>query len=140
MMKPEIEVTWPYQHIHFRDGEWLFSSPAGRQQLAASADCRRLVVVHLHRAYVFENLESVQAELSASVMELAPSDVDQQVPFLSVGGGELGARSEKCRGKSQFSGEFVVEDVDVDGQIFRRLVFLSNTALVQSEAKISTGG
>ena len=37
------------------------------------------------------------------------------------------------------SGEFVVEDVSVNGEIFRRLVFFNNPKLIQSESRILTG-
>ena len=43
------------------------------------------------------------------------------------------------RGKSDFSGEFVVEDVDVDGETRRKLVFLSNRNVIQSEARMIKG-
>jgi hypothetical protein len=60
---------------------------------------------------------------------------------LSLGseGGEVGSRQERCRGKSQMSGEFVVEDVSVSGEIFRRLIFFNNPKLIQSESRILTG-
>lgn len=65
-----------------------------------------------------------------------------QVPFLSVGG-DLGWREEVSRGVSELSGEYCVENVKgEDGELYRRLVFLSNTALVQSESRLvptSTG-
>jgi hypothetical protein len=125
-----------------RECEWLFSTRDGRRQLADSADCLRLVVVHLNRAHVFQDLGSVQDELSAYVMELSPPELetDAQVPFLSIGGddGSVGERVERCRGKSQFSGEFVVEDVTVGSELYRRLVFMNNPNITQSEARLKT--
>ena len=56
-----------------------------------------------------------------------------------MGEDTLGERSERCRGKSEFSGEFVVEDVQVDEDVFRRLVFMNNKNLTQSEAKLKFG-
>jgi len=124
-----------------RDTEWLFSTVAGRQQLAESASCKRLVVAHLHRSHDFPGgLKAVQAELSDYVMELAPADLPagERVPFLSVGAedGAVSARVERCRGRSHYSGEFVVEDVEVNGDHYRRLVFMNNKNLTQSEAKL----
>ena len=126
-----------------RETEWLFSTADGRMQLANSADCENLVVVHLARApYTFSSLKAVQNELSSYVMELAPSNLppNSQVPFLSVGAGsdEVGQRIEKCKGNSDFSGEYIVEDVEVNGELFRRLIFLSNRNLTQSEAKLNS--
>lgn len=62
-----------------------------------------------------------------------------QVPFLSLGQEDVGERTERSRGNSKFSGEFVVEDVSVNGECFRRLVFLNNPNLTQSEAKLKIG-
>ena len=59
-----------------------------------------------------------------------------QVPFLSVGG-ELGWREVVSRGVSELSGEFTVEDVrGEDGELYRRLVFLKNAGLIQSESRL----
>ncbi len=111
--------------------------------MADSASCDHLVVAHLNRTHDFAGgMEAVKDELSAHVMELAPPDMpaDTQVPFLSLSDdGGVGSRRERSRGKSQMSGEFVVEDVDVDGDTFRRLIFLSNPNLTQSEAKLKIG-
>lgn len=58
------------------------------------------------------------------------------MPFLSVGG-DLGWREEVSRGVSQLSGDYCVENVKgEDGELYRRLVFLSNAALVQSESRL----
>ncbi|XP_077390994.1 eEF1A lysine and N-terminal methyltransferase isoform X1 [Festucalex cinctus] len=117
---------------------WLYSSSEGRRQLAASANFRRLVVVAMHRNQEYADMQAVQSELSPMVMDLAPPGMpeNQQVPFLSVGG-DLGWREEVSRGVSEHSGEYCVENVrGEDGELYRRLVFLSNAALVQSESRL----
>ncbi|XP_054646850.1 eEF1A lysine and N-terminal methyltransferase isoform X2 [Dunckerocampus dactyliophorus] len=117
---------------------WLYSSSEGRRQLAASANFRRLVIVAMHRNQEYTDMQAVQSELSPMVMELAPPGMadNQQVPFLSVGG-DLGWREVVSRGKSKHSGEYCVENVrGEDGELYRRLVFLSNAALVQSESRL----
>ncbi|XP_060888061.1 eEF1A lysine and N-terminal methyltransferase [Labrus mixtus] len=117
---------------------WLYSSIEGRRQLAASANFRRLVIVAMHRNQEYTDMQAVQSELSPMVMDLAPPGMpaNQQVPFLSVGG-DLGWREEVSRGVSELSGEYCVENVrGEDGELYRRLVFLSNTALVQSESRL----
>jgi hypothetical protein len=59
-----------------------------------------------------------------------------QIPFLSVGS-DVGKREICYRGRSQISGEFIVEEVEGDGgQLFRRLIFLSNQGVIQSEARL----
>ncbi|XP_043986560.1 eEF1A lysine and N-terminal methyltransferase isoform X1 [Gambusia affinis] len=117
---------------------WLYSSTEGRRQLAASANFRRLVIASMHRNQEYTDMQAVQSELSPVVMDLAPPGMptNQQVPFLSVGG-DLGWREEVSRGVSPFSGEYCVENVrGEDGELYRRLVFLSNISLVQSESRL----
>ncbi|TNN41699.1 Methyltransferase-like protein 13 [Liparis tanakae] len=117
---------------------WLYSAAEGRRQLAASANFRRLVVAAMHRNQEYADMQAVQSELSPMVMDLAPPGMpaNQQVPFLSVGG-DLGWREEVSRGVSALSGEYCVENVrGEDGELYRRLVFLSNAALVQSESRL----
>uniref|UniRef100_A0A8C4DJ52 eEF1A lysine and N-terminal methyltransferase n=1 Tax=Dicentrarchus labrax TaxID=13489 RepID=A0A8C4DJ52_DICLA len=121
---------------------WLYSSSEGRRQLAASANFRRLVIVAMHRNQEYTDMQAVQSELSPMVMDLAPPGMpaNQQVPFLSVGG-DLGWREEVSRGVSELSGEYCVENVKgEDGELYRRLVFLSNAALVQSESRLVPSG
>ena len=62
-----------------------------------------------------------------------------KVPFLSIGE-DLGNREVLYEGSSALSGDYVVEDVDGEsGQKFRRLIFLSNKYVIQSEARLVTG-
>lgn len=124
-----------------RETEWLFGMEEGRKQLAASAGFRRLITVALHRGQQYEGMDSIQAELSARVMELAPAGMpsQQQVPFLSVGG-DIGVRTIQHQDCSPLSGDYVIEDVQGDDKCyFRRLIFLSNRNVVQSEARLLKG-
>ncbi|XP_028817963.1 eEF1A lysine and N-terminal methyltransferase isoform X1 [Denticeps clupeoides] len=121
-----------------RESDWLYGSAEGRVQLGTSANFRRLLIVSMHREQQYQDLEAVQAELSPVVMELAPPGMppNQEVPFLSVGG-DLGWREVVGRGTSQLTGEYSVEDVrGEDGKLYRRLVFMSNAQLVQSECRL----
>ncbi|NXD70144.1 MET13 protein, partial [Eolophus roseicapillus] len=121
-----------------RETEWLFGTEEGRRQLATSAGFGRLVTVALHREQHYEGMASIQSELSGKVMELAPPGLParQQVPFLSVGG-DIGVRTVWHCDTSPLSGEYVVEDVKGDGTCyFRRLIFLRNRNVVQSEARL----
>ncbi|XP_047469133.1 eEF1A lysine and N-terminal methyltransferase-like [Penaeus chinensis] len=123
---------------HGREQEWMFGTASGREKLAESAGASRLIVVHLARDQTYDNLKAIQDELSAKVMELAPSKLPAhtKVPFLSVGE-DLGHREERIRGHSQFSGDYVVEDVHPpEASKLRRLIFLANQNVIQSEAKL----
>ncbi|XP_069674155.1 eEF1A lysine and N-terminal methyltransferase homolog isoform X1 [Periplaneta americana] len=121
-----------------RETEWLFSTPEGRATLLKSAGFDRLAVVALHRDQKYDGLDAVQEELADSILHLAPPGLGQntQIPFLSVGS-DVGRREVCYRGHSQMSGDFVVEEVEGDGgHLFRRLIFLSNQGVVQSEARL----
>jgi hypothetical protein len=61
-----------------------------------------------------------------------------QVPFLSLGQ-DIGNRQIRYKGKSEMSGDYVIEDVDVSGDMYRRLVFSSSPNIIQSEAKLVSG-
>lgn len=117
---------------------WLYSSSEGRKQVAGSANFKRLIIVSMHRNQEYTDLEAVQSELSPMVMELAPPGMpaNQRVPFLTVGG-TLGWREEVSRGVSELSGEYCVENVKgEDGELYRRLIFLSNANIIQSECHL----
>ena len=61
-----------------------------------------------------------------------------QVPFLSVGD-DLHCSTVRHKGTSELSGDYVIEDVESDGSVYRRLVFLTSQAVVQTEAKLLQG-
>lgn len=58
-------------------------------------------------------------------------------------GTDVGFRIEVHRGESKISGEYVIEEIPqkpgVDSLCLRRLIFLSNQFLVQSEALVKIG-
>ncbi|GFR89168.1 methyltransferase-like protein 13 [Elysia marginata] len=121
-----------------RETEWLFSTDKGRLHLQESAGFQRLVVVALNRGHSFENMEAIKAELSGKVMELAPPDCPNkaEIPFLSIGE-DLGKRFPVSEGESTASGRYIVEDVEINGgQLFRRLIFLQNQGVVQTETRL----
>ncbi|KAI0218062.1 eEF1A lysine and N-terminal methyltransferase [Lamellibrachia satsuma] len=119
-----------------REIEWLFSTKDGREDLCHSAGFERLVVVTLHRGHCYGNLDNVKEELSGKVMELAPSGIgSKQVPFLSVGE-DIHCRTVRHQGTSELSGDYDIEDIESDGSVYRRLVFLDTKTVVQTEAKL----
>uniref|UniRef100_A0A182M3C0 eEF1A lysine and N-terminal methyltransferase homolog n=1 Tax=Anopheles culicifacies TaxID=139723 RepID=A0A182M3C0_9DIPT len=120
-----------------RETEWLFATPAGRRKLQESAKFDRLAIVTLHRGHVYNNLEAVKTELAESVKSLAPNGLQgASIPYLSIGA-EVGRRETIHTGRSELSGEYVVEEIaGENGRLFRRLVFLANQSVVQSEAAL----
>lgn len=52
---------------------------------------------------------------------------------------DVGKRQTLVSGFSQISGEFRIEEVEgAEGKVFRRLIFLSNQFVIQSEALVKT--
>lgn len=121
-----------------RETEWLFATTEGRRKLLESAKFQRLAVVTLHRDQVYNTLEEVKSELGYSITNLAPAGLKEQIPYLSLGS-EVGKRETLICGFSKLSGDFRIEEVEVDGKTLRRLIFLKNQFVVQSEALVKTG-
>ncbi|KAK9879389.1 hypothetical protein WA026_006458 [Henosepilachna vigintioctopunctata] len=120
-----------------RESEWLFSTENGRKKLTSISKCNRLLVVTMHRNQKYGTLEDVQNELSDIIRDLTPANVKtQKVPCLSLGTEGVGKRTIIHEGISEISGGYIVEDVEAEGAKFRRLYFLSNQLVIQSEAKL----
>lgn len=109
--------------------------------MLASAQHDRLAIVTMHRGQIYTTWDNVKNELSENVKMLSPLGItkDHQIPFLSLGS-DVGKRELIFKGKSQLSGDFIVEEiVDQTGKTLRRLIFLNNQFVIQSEALIKTG-
>ena len=73
-------------------------------------------------------------------MNLAPEGLSgkNDIPFLSLGT-DIGIRKTCIEGESRLTGPFIVEEIERDGNEFRRLIFLNNSYVVQSEARLKEG-
>ncbi|XP_076661380.1 eEF1A lysine and N-terminal methyltransferase homolog isoform X1 [Halictus rubicundus] len=120
-----------------KETDWLFSTKEGRQQVLKSAQRDRLAIVTLRREHKFESWDAVKTELEDCILNLAPEGLSSKndIPFLSLGS-DVGQRVICYEGKSELSGSFVIEEIERDGYEFRRLVFLSNPYVIQSEARL----
>lgn len=121
-----------------RESDYQFTTHEGLIDIAFQANCRRLIAVACNRPHIFPEMTELQAELSPFMMALSPGDreASQQIPFMAINvDTDWEIISE---GTSNFSGGYIVEEKeDDDGRgIFRRLVFLQNQQLVQSEARL----
>jgi hypothetical protein len=132
--------------------------------LTSQAKYQRLAIVHLNRAHHYENLDSIIAELSPKVMELAPKGLPSsykvkwisfkirtwfidsmlkqshfKIPLLSMGP-DVDVRDVKFKGKSDLSGEYFVEDVlrGESGDSTRRFIFQSIIPTVQTEVLLKS--
>jgi hypothetical protein len=52
---------------------------------------------------------------------------------------DIGDRKIVFQGASEFSGDFVIEDVTCEGKVLRRLIFLNNPNVIQSEVEMIVG-
>ncbi|KYM94841.1 PREDICTED: methyltransferase-like protein 13 [Cyphomyrmex costatus] len=119
-----------------KETDWLFNTKEGRQQVLKSAQRDRLAIITLRREHKFDNWDAVKTELEDCVLNLAPADLSKNdIPFLSLGS-DVGVRNICYEGKSEISGPFIIEEVEKDGHEFRRLVFLNNPYVIQSEARL----
>lgn len=120
--------------------EWVFSTPEGRKKILLSAHFDRLAIVSMHREQIYLTWDDVKDEISETIKNLAPNGLkNQQIPFISLGL-DVGKREVIHRGKSQLSGDYIIEEViGEDNRLFRRLVFLSNQFVIQSEALLKVG-
>jgi spermidine synthase len=119
-----------------RETEWLFSTKQGRKKLLETAQHSRLAIVTMHRGQTYTSLEDLKIELNETVKSFAPKGLKDsgKIPFLSLGS-DLGSRTVVFKGTSDVSGEFLVEDVTSDDKkTYRRLIFLNNQSVIQSEA------
>ncbi|CAM9263609.1 unnamed protein product [Scytosiphon promiscuus] len=132
-----------------RDRDFTFASREGLEQVARSANTRRLIAVRLNRGHDFSNgVEGVKTEISPSISEFAPeaSGADTGglgIPIMAVSDG-LGVEGRVvAEGCLKCSGDFVVEEEededDADGRpagVYRRLIFLKNEGVVQTEVRL----
>lgn len=140
-----------------RESDYQLTTADGLKDIAREAGARRLIAVAMNRPHVFGSVEETQVELSPLMLALAPADRrdDEQIPYLAF---EADSQwSEIARGSCTVNGDYVVEqrpdeDDDFDSlglsaaaplasagdsrAVVRRLVFLRNQQLVQSEARL----
>lgn len=96
------------------------------------------------RHHVFESQQLVQEELTFVVQLLArqgtflPTYVKlnnrQDIPFMALDG--LGKRHVLVEGCTELSGKYIVEEVELEGRLMRRLYFLNNPFVIQSEVAL----
>lgn len=119
-----------------RETEWHFATKQGRRHLLDLAQHSRLAIVTMHRNQEYRSLDDVKLELNETVKSFAPKGLKDaaKIPFLSLGS-DVGSRTIVHKGTSELSGDFVVEDVTTDDKkTYRRLIFLNNQSVIQSEA------
>jgi len=126
---------------HGREHEWLFNSEEGQDILRRNCNVDRLAIISMHRGQIYKSLKQVQYELSRLMLKIAPQGVikrGETILFLSLEQ-QLGDRKMIIESTSEYSGDFVVEEViGEQNETFRRLVFLNMPHIIQSEARLLT--
>ncbi|KAK9680381.1 Methyltransferase domain [Popillia japonica] len=124
--------------ITMHEAEWLFSTNEGRIQLTKMTKNNRLVIITMHRDQKYGTLDDVKQELNDVVKNFAPTNITQKIAFLSLGS-DVGNRIVRHKGKSKYSGDYIIEDVEVENGIkYRRLYYLQSQLTIQSEAQLKT--
>jgi len=108
-----------------REHEWMFKAEEGQAQLTMQAGFARLLFVVMCRGQKFEDMKAVQAELSSYLPTLSPARLSGSIPYLTVAN-NIGNRTTVKEMKNEHTGDMVVEDVEQDGVVYRRLVFLAS--------------
>ncbi|MFH4980154.1 hypothetical protein AB6A40_006863 [Gnathostoma spinigerum] len=117
-----------------RERDWIFSTPKGRMCLRADCGKDRLLVARLFRDQKYADVEEIKDELHSIALSLKPVDCRGQIDYLSLG--EVDVKESRASGESALSGSWIVEDVNIAGSKYRRLIFTSNSFVIQSEALI----
>ncbi|KAK0087112.1 hypothetical protein PV326_005290 [Microctonus aethiopoides] len=124
-----------------RDTHWLFSTKEGRQDFIENIGKDRTAVVVLRRNHTFKDWEEVKEELTPTVLKLSPPGLppNTKIEFLSLGP-DVGKRITLYEGDTKINGRVAIEDAFYDNAEFRyrRLIFLSNPFVVQSEAQVKS--
>lgn len=122
-----------------RETEWLFGTPEGRKALQKEVNYDRVAVITLHRGHDYPSLAELRNELAECIVQLAPAGQNKknnrEIPFLSAGQ-DVGTRKLCYKTQSPISGDIIIEDVEVDEEVYRRLIFLKNPNVIQSECRL----
>ena len=110
----------------------MFATEIGRWSLVKQAGYSRLIIIILNHGHIFNSIDDVKGEMSAKILDLAPSKCSNlmEIPFLSVGQ-SIGDRIEIY--KSPDNTILIEDNKDDDGDIYRYVVFLSKPEMIQSE-------
>eukprot|EP00615_Pteridomonas_danica_P000556 CAMPEP_0114352280 /NCGR_PEP_ID=MMETSP0101-20121206/17825_1 /TAXON_ID=38822 ORGANISM="Pteridomonas danica, Strain PT" /NCGR_SAMPLE_ID=MMETSP0101 /ASSEMBLY_ACC=CAM_ASM_000211 /LENGTH=556 /DNA_ID=CAMNT_0001492597 /DNA_START=734 /DNA_END=2404 /DNA_ORIENTATION=- len=118
-----------------REHEFLFNTKEGLKQIAQSAQCSRLLSISLNRGYKFDSLEHIKNELSQTVVDFSPHHFKGKIPFITTEDG-AGIRNAVSNGKLTYGDEYIVEEAEINGMVVRRLVFMTNSNVIQTEVRL----
>lgn len=107
----------------------MFATEIGRWNLVKQAGYSRLIIIILNHGHHFESIETVKSEMSAKILDLAPTKCSNlmEIPFLSVGQ-SIGERVEVYR--SPDNSILIEDNKDLEGDVFRQAIFLNKPEMV----------
>ena len=122
-----------------RETEFLFASPNGLKNIAEQADCCRLFAIRCNRPYPLPPIAQLQEELSPLLLALRPetpnTTMPTDFPFLALD--NENNWSTLTSGSFSSGDAYVVEELELgDGKVRRRLMFLQNQSLIQTEVQL----
>lgn len=107
-----------------KERDSMISTDLGKWALVNQAGYSRLIIITLNHGHKFDSIETVKAELSPKVIDLAPSNCSnyKEIPFLTIGT-DIGERAELYRSADD---SIFVEDLkDNEGNLYRQVIFSS---------------
>ncbi|CAF0723116.1 unnamed protein product [Adineta ricciae] len=118
-----------------RNLDWLYSTPAGRQQIISNATYTTIAFIYLQPDEDYRDLEQVKSEMTNAVLDFKPANLPEnvQIPFLSSSEG-IG-QVKVC----EHSSSFIIEDClcGNENEWKRRLRFDASPNLIQSEIDLT---
>jgi SAM-dependent methyltransferase len=122
-----------------RESDYQFTTAEGLADIAAQANCKRLLAVCCNRPHIYPEMKALQAELNPIVLSLKPRfmSAEETIPYMAIS-----AESDWeviDSGKSEQSGDYIVEescDEDNPNAVLRRLIFLQNQNFIQTEVRL----
>ncbi|CAD5235354.1 unnamed protein product [Bursaphelenchus xylophilus] len=119
--------------------DWLFSTPKGRATLRKQCNRHRLLLVRLMPNQVYLSINHIEIEITDLSTKLAPPYFGQKsIEFLSLG--RMESMEVVASGESPVNGKWTVEHVKGgEDKVYRRLIFLNSSSLIQSEVEMIPG-
>lgn len=63
----------------YRNLDWLYSTPTGRQQIIASAQYTTIVFIYLQSDEDYRDLEQVKSEMTEAVLDFKPMNLSNNL-------------------------------------------------------------
>ncbi|KAI6176247.1 [Heparan sulfate]-glucosamine N-sulfotransferase [Aphelenchoides bicaudatus] len=116
--------------------DWLFTTAKGRATLRKQCGRHRLLLVQLMKNQLYLSINHIELEITDLSRRIAPPYFNNKaIEFLSLG--RMESLEKIAEGESPVNGKWTVEHVKGnDTTIFRRLIFLNSSSLIQSEVEV----